>query len=161
VFSHYFMYYRGLTNFPHHYFRSQAEMGPDTIQARKDLFEAEQLRLAAKAQALPRYEQALQDWRDKVLAKYQELLYDDILLEDLFEAELNYLQFFNDSPRGRQLKQALFLEAVLAQAGTPAVADQMLSLSEMLRPQAIRTPLLVAPLDGKMPGSDRYWIDPL
>jgi hypothetical protein len=161
LFEYNFHYSRHLTNFPHHYFRAQAEMQPEMVQARKDLYEAEQLRLAAKSQALPRYEQALQDWRDKVLAKYQELLSDDILMEDLYEAELNYLQFFLDSPQGRQLKQGLFVQGFLGQAGSPAVADQLLSLSEMLRPQAVRAPLLVAPLDGKMSDGQRYWIDPL
>jgi hypothetical protein len=158
MFTHNYDYYRGLTNFAHHYFRAQAEMQPEVIQARKDLFEAEKLRLAGKAQALPRYEKALQDWRDKALGKYTELLKDDILLEDTFEAQLNYLQFFNDSPPGRQLKQGLFVEAILGQAGMPAPAEEFLSLTQLLRPQAVRTPLLVAPLDGKMPESNRDWI---
>jgi hypothetical protein len=154
-------YYRHLTNFPHHYFRAQAEMQPDMIQARKDLFEAEQLRLKAKSQALPRYEQALQNWRDKVLGKNPELMNDEMLLEDLYEGQLNYVQFFNESPQGRVLKQGLFVEAALGQAGIPGVAEQLLSLSEMLRPQAIRSSLLVGPLDGKLPDGTRDCIDPL
>jgi hypothetical protein len=153
-------YYRTLTNFPHHYFRSQAESQPEMIQARKDLFEAEQLRLAAKSQALPLYEKALLGWRDKVFAKFPELRHDDLLLEDIYEAELNYLQFYNDSPAGRQLKQGLFVEGVLGTAATPAVGEQLVALTQLLRPQASRIPLFVGPLDGKIPGRDDYWIDP-
>src|SRR5262249_37379841 len=153
-------YYRTLTNFPHHYYRSQAESQPEMIKARKDLFEAEQLRLAGKSQALPLYEKALTDWRDKVFAKFTELRFDDLLLEDTYEAELNCLQFFNESPAGRQMKQGLFVEGVLGTVATPSLGEQLLAVTQLLRPQAVRIPPFVGPLDGKIPGRDDFWIHP-
>ncbi len=57
LYLYWYNYYRSLTNFPHFIHRSEIEMQPDTIQARKEFFEARRLFIGAhRVQALALYE---------------------------------------------------------------------------------------------------------
>ncbi|HJT77245.1 MAG TPA: hypothetical protein VJ739_08585 [Gemmataceae bacterium] len=142
-----YQHYRMTTNIAYFYWASEAEAEPATVAARKALYEAEELRLAAKAQALPRYEAALKAWA-KVLADHPEFRESSTVQEDSFESEWNYVQLFNDSPAGRVLKQQLFAQALLGQALVPTPASSWLSAAQLSRPQAVVAPVLQAPLDG-------------
>jgi hypothetical protein len=140
-------HYRVMTNFEHFYFGSRAEAEPDTVAARKGLYDAEQLRLEARAQALPAYEDALKRWA-KALADHPRFRSNDIVQEDSFEAQWNYTQLFHDSPAGRVLKQQLFAQALLGESLLPAPSTAWLAAAQLARPQGVAAPVLNGPLDG-------------
>jgi hypothetical protein len=135
-----------LSNFHHFYVRADVEKEPETVRVRKALYEAEQLRKAGKAQALPKYEAALKDWAS-ILQDNVEFRKDEEIQEDSYEAELNYVQLLADTPEGRLLKQQLFVQAFLGQALAPSPGTAWLSLAKAARPQAVAPPVILGPLD--------------
>jgi hypothetical protein len=135
-----------LSNFRHFYVRSDVERQPETVRVRKALYEAEQLRKRARAQALPKYEAALKDWA-AVLEANPDFGKDDQIQEDSYEDELNYLQLLQDTADGRVLKQQLFVQAFLGQQLAPSPETTWLSLAQSARPQAVVVPIILGPLD--------------
>jgi hypothetical protein len=138
---------RGLTNFYHFYVRSLVEQDTETIALRKLFFEAEQLRLAGKAQALPKYEEALAKWTD-ILKAHPDFRNDSGIAEDSYEVQVNYLQLFGGTPTGRLLKQHVVAQAILGQALSGSFGPECLSLVRLSRPQSVSLPLMGGPLDG-------------
>jgi hypothetical protein len=135
-----------LTNFHHQYARAKVEAEPESVAVRKAMYEAEQLRLAARAQALTKYEDALKRWA-KVLAS-EENFRSQSVCEDSFELEWNYLQLFQATPTAPVLKQQLLAEAFLGQALLPGPDLGCAALSRLARPHAVAMPNVVGPLDG-------------
>jgi hypothetical protein len=152
-------YTRTLTNFKHHYDRAQVEAQPGTVEARKELFEADQLRLAGGTKALPMYETALKKLA-KILESSPEFRSNQAIAEDTFELEWNYVQLFQGrTATAPVLKQQLFAQAVLGQAALAGPDLSCLALARLSRPQAVAAPVLVAPLDGTAPDG-KPLIDP-
>jgi hypothetical protein len=137
-----------LTNFQHQYNRAEVESQANTVAVRKALFEAEHLRLSARAQALPKYEEALKGWA-KILATNPEFRSSQAIGEDSFELQWNYTQLFQGTPTAPILKQQLFAQAVLGQAALGGPDLSCLALARLARPQAVAAPVLVGPLDGR------------
>jgi hypothetical protein len=122
-FIHFYDYCRKLTNFPHHYHKAEIELQPETIQARKAFFEAEQhLALGRRDLARERYEgkDALAAWR-KLMLKYEILRTDEYILSDTYEVQLNYVTIIQDL-RGRLFKNLLVTQHFLGQGAAPAGA---------------------------------------
>ncbi len=145
---------RQLTNFTHQYGRTLAESTREAVSARKELFEAEQLRLAGRAQALKKYESALRAWA-QVLDDNPDFRSLPVC-EDSFELEWNYLQLWQATPEATLMRQAQFAEAVLGAAAVPGPDLGCLELARFARPQAVVMPELVGPLDGL--DSDGDWL---
>ncbi len=86
---------RQLTNFPYYLGTSEAEQLPDTVQARKILWQAGQARRVAEtAEAIRLYEDGLDKWK-KVLIKnptFHRSERSDLIEEQTFEYELEYLR---------------------------------------------------------------------
>jgi hypothetical protein len=139
-----------LTNFAHQYERSRVESKPETVATRKELYDAEQDRLAGRAQALKKYEEALKKWA-KTLADNAPLRSSQAICEDSFELEWNYLQLFQSTPTAPLLKQQLLVQDFLGQALLPGPDFSCVALSRMARPQAVAAPQLIGPLDGNTP----------
>jgi hypothetical protein len=139
--------YRSLTNYQHLSERAQVEAEHDTVAVRKGLYEAEQLRLSARAQALPRYEEALRDWA-KILEAHPTFRLNQGIAEDSFEAEWNYILLFQGTPTAPVLKQQLFAQDLLGGALVPDLGSSYLALARLARPQGAAAPVLVGPLDG-------------
>jgi hypothetical protein len=139
--------YRQMTNFPHLYERAQIEAEPQTVVVRKALYEAEELRLTARVQALGKYEEALKGWA-KILEAHPTFRDNQSIAEDSFEAEWNYFQLFQGTPTAPLLKQQLFAQDLVGQAAAPDLASSFLAVAKLTRPQAAAAPVLVGPLDG-------------
>lgn len=135
-----------LTNFHHQYARAEVESRPETVAVRKALYEAEELRLAARAQALTKYEDALKRWA-KVMASSEDFRSQSVC-EDSFELEWNYLQLFQATPTAPLLKQQLLAQAFLGEALLPGPDLAFLPLARLARPHAVAMPVVLGPLDG-------------
>jgi hypothetical protein len=133
-----------LSNFRHFLVRSDLERQPKTVEVRKAIYEAEQLK--GTARALPKYEAALKDWA-AVLEANPDFRQDDQIQEDSYEDELNYLQLLQDTAEGRVLKQQLFVQAYLGQQLAPSPETAWLALAQSVRPQAVGMPIILGPLD--------------
>ncbi len=105
-------FYLGISNFHHHLIRSSVEARPETVQARKLFFQAEELNYAGSPdKALEKFEDpaALKAWRDQVLLKNKEFRQDSWVQEFNAELQWKYLQLKNrlDGPGlKRQLAKA-------------------------------------------------------
>jgi hypothetical protein len=139
--------YRHLTNIAYLYERAQIEAEPQTVAVRKGLYDAEELRLAARAQALPKYEGALKGWA-RILAAHRNFRGAQSIAEDSFDAEWSYLQLFNGSATAPLLKQQLFAQDLVGLAAAADPASSFLAAAKLTRPQAVAAPVLVGPLDG-------------
>jgi hypothetical protein len=92
-------FYRQVSNFPHHYYRSFIETKEETIKARKLFYEAETLRLKNSApRALAKYQDpnALTGWRDNVLLRSEnkEFRRDYYIQEQNFELQMKYVELY-------------------------------------------------------------------
>ena len=106
---------RDMTNFPHFFYKSEAEMSREAVEARKAFFVAEQLRRAGRRdEALRKYAEAIPQWRNLMLA-HREFRQDSNVQEDAYEVELKYLDLIKEL-RGRRILQMVLLADYLAQA---------------------------------------------
>ncbi len=138
-------FYRRLANFQSHYQRAIVEAEPETIAARKKLYEAETYRLrGSPGRALDAYKEGIAAWRDQVLSvkqpdKHREYREDNFIQESTFEIQLKYLDLVNEQ-YGRRLKQELTETLALIQeagqlqrvAGGCVIAD-LLPLKNVLK----------------------------
>ena len=105
---------RQMTNFGHHYFQAMAEKDPETVKARKLLYEAERLRKAAEpGPAMQTYQEAFALWK-KQLEQYRDFHDDSMIQEETYEAQLHYLDLVQEH-RGEQLRPALMVQDLLAE----------------------------------------------
>jgi hypothetical protein len=127
-----YKFYRDLSNFPHHYYRSKVEMQPTTVLARKQFYAAEtayQRGDAVRARGIYERPGAIATWRDVVLLggardgngkKIMELdpidhrVYrEDLLIQEYtYETQLRYISFFNEQ-YGSRVKQEVALHQFL------------------------------------------------
>jgi hypothetical protein len=145
LYLYWFYYYRGLTNYPHFVHRSEVEMQEDTIQARKQFFEARRLVIDGKRdQALAIFEGkdgasgALERWRD-VLQKNKDFRGDEYVQEESYEYQMKYVKLLK-SRHGTEYKEWL-LRGRLLQDGSGsagAMTWPMLVVSGVL----LETPIL-------------------
>ena len=80
------------TNFLTHFHRAEVEAKPETVQARRTLYAANQARKEGhREQALRLYESddGMRAWRG-ILEKYEQFRKDDLIQEDSYEAQLRY-----------------------------------------------------------------------
>ncbi|HZT80543.1 MAG TPA: hypothetical protein VFA26_09980, partial [Gemmataceae bacterium] len=149
AFLHWNSYYRSLSNFAHFYHRSEVEMRPEAVAARKRFFAADHfLGQARRTQALAEYEKpdALRRWKE-LMRQHPDFRNDNFIQEEAFEIQHKYLELYRDL-YGRQLKQRLALLALLGQAaGAPPAAPEWLPLSSLARPQLAPDLELRGPLD--------------
>src|SRR5262249_8137358 len=137
-------------NFAENLLRASMEQDAKAVRARKLFYEAEQARLARKAnrEALEKYEQpeALQAWRE-ILEQNNDFRQLTSIQEGTFETQLKYLRAYRFI-HGDNLPTDLALEAFLGQAAAPAPlgADWTL-LSLYSRPQFLPEPTLLGPFD--------------
>jgi hypothetical protein len=102
-------FYTNVSNFRHHLIRSRVESQPETVQARKLFYEAEELNYAGSPdRALEKFEDpaGLKAWRDQVLLKNKEFRQDSMVQEFNAEMQWKYLQLYN-RVKGRALKKQL------------------------------------------------------
>ncbi|HXG11606.1 MAG TPA: hypothetical protein VNK04_17760 [Gemmataceae bacterium] len=158
-------YYTHLTNFRHFYFTSMVEAKPETVQARKRFFEAEQLRLQARrAEALEKYEapDALPMWKE-LLETHPDFQKDDMVQEETYEIQQKYLDLVR-AVRGPDLKRDLTVQSGvtwMAQAAAPPAAGPrwlpMLTPATLLtQPAAVLELGLVGPFDGNTKRGDPF-----
>lgn len=136
---------RAMTNFPHFYFVSQVEQDPKAVQARKDFFQAEQLRKSGERElALETYAKAMPEWRDLLLA-HREFRRDGSVQEDTYEVELKYLGLVREI-LGKELQQPFLAQYYLGQAMSrvPAILPYPPSFSPLREGELP----LVTPFDG-------------
>ncbi len=147
--------YRRLTNFEHFRVRSEMELRPETITARKLFYEAEQLRVGQgkRTQALLKYEddRALNAWRD-LLTSNEEYRKDDTIQDQSMELQVKYLDLYA-AVRGEQIQQQLTLQSYLGQMAcpTPLGADWMV-LGLHSRPNLYPPLQISGPLDIEING---------
>jgi hypothetical protein len=138
---------RRMTNFLFFYYESQAQQKPETVAARKLLFEAQQAQKEGRATALAKYEKYLEKWAG-VLKQNPEHAQDLAVQEDSYEHQWNYLKDFMTTPAGKRLKQQMLLESYLGQALTgPLTGSQWRALGQLARPALAPPPLVEGPLD--------------
>lgn len=122
-FMYEYNFYRKLSNFHHHFIRSQTESKPETVRARQLLFDAETLRLQASfSEALKAYwnplkpkESGLIAWRDVLLADGNKDFREDRgIQEHTAEFQLKYLDLVNEY-RGQDLKRLVSSHLALMQ----------------------------------------------
>ncbi len=90
---YYYRQNRQVTNFPFFLASAEAERRPETVAARKTLWEAEQARKAGdKARAVRLYADGLTQWRDKVLVANPEFHRLEHTEEETVEAEIEFLR---------------------------------------------------------------------
>jgi hypothetical protein len=158
--AHRFLYwqrrYLDMTNFSHHYHRAavlRLTDEPKPVRARRLFWEADQYRLkAADAQALSRYREALELWRDVLLSKGPDIVAfrrDPNNQEEVYEHQFRYLRLYQENWQLR-IKNDLMLPARLRQACAPSTGLPDSSLLAALIYSRRRVPLnLEGPLDGK------------
>ncbi|MBY0459060.1 MAG: hypothetical protein K2V38_17125, partial [Gemmataceae bacterium] len=114
---------RQVTNFPFFLASAQAESQPQTVQARKTLWQAEQARKVGDPQlAIQLYKRGLEQWKD-VLGKRENagFLRTDRVEEETFEFEIAYQRLLVLSdPRVREYANKLTLAAPFLGAPFPA-----------------------------------------
>jgi hypothetical protein len=153
-----FLSARHLTNFAHFLARSSVESQPRTVLARKLLYQAEHLRLAAQPddlKALERYEdpRALQAWREVLEQAPSDFKNDSIIQEDTFDVGLKYLRLYR-KVHGDNLTRDLALQGFLGQAvAQPALSADWVMLGLYGRPQLLPEPVIAGPFDLDSQGS--------
>lgn len=150
---------RGMTNFDHHYFRAFIEREPQTVQARKQFFEAKRAYKAADTdRALALYDVAFDMWK-KVLLRSTDFRNDSGIQEDIYEQQMEYMTLVQEN-RGPQMRPALMtagvLGSVLAGDPTSVAAGTMYGMVTDIR--SLPLPL-VGPLDQTAPDG-KPWLDP-
>lgn len=117
---------RTVTNFPYYLASAQAEARPETIRARKMLFEADQSRRAGnRLEAIRLYKDGLEQWKAVLLANpaYHRPERFDKAEEETYEYELEYLRLLaQDDPRVRDKAREAY-RAVLGGAVPFLTAD--------------------------------------
>ena len=123
-----YKFYRDLSNFPHHYYRSKIESDKTTVAARKLFYQAETAYLRGdlvKARATYEKPAALAAWRDQVLLgcernekgllvpkpgadpiEHRVFREDSLTQEYAYESQLRYLQFFTEQ-YGTQIQKSV------------------------------------------------------
>jgi hypothetical protein len=139
--------YLQMSNFLFFYYQSQAEQKPETVAARKVLFEAQQAQKAGRATALGKYEKFLDLWVG-VLRQNPEYAQNSMVQEDSYEYQWNYLKDFMTTPAGKRLRQQMLLGSYLGQAlAGPLTGSQWGALGRLARPALAPPPLVEGPLD--------------
>jgi hypothetical protein len=145
-------HYRNVSNFAHHFNRSQVEGKVETLTARKQFFKAETLNLDThRNKALETYDKekalgdrtALELWID-VLKAHPQFREDSYIQEQTFEIQLNYMRLINWKYGGRvkgQLAQRLVLLAQLGQTVQPGGWPVTALLPAQALPDKITYPL--------------------
>jgi hypothetical protein len=148
IYMHWYNRYRTLTNFEHHYLRSNVEMEEKTVAARKAFFEGRQLnRQGKRLEALAKYEapEALPYWRELLV---NEKFGNDTDVEDYsYIVQLRYLRILQDT-KGRDYKQAEALVAFLGHSVAVA-APNWITLQQLNGPHLMPQPEIAGPFDGK------------
>ncbi len=126
--------YRRMSNFPHHLMRSRVEAEPDTVLARRRLFEADSYRLQASYdRALATYHRpdAIALWI-KVLNKNPEYRDDKFIQESTFEIQLRYLDLINKEWGWRLKREVTGLTSLMGEAGQITRAPGSVVFPEIL-----------------------------
>src|SRR5205814_2146602 len=143
---------RQMTNFPHFLTKSNAEKDRETAQARKAIDRAEELRRLAETElAMEAFEDGFKKWII-VFGAHRDFRDDDSTQEEVYEAELHYLDLVRDH-RGEQVRPALAFQG-LATAAAASVAGVIspgptatgLAYLLITDPRALPIPIL-GPLD--------------
>jgi excisionase family DNA binding protein len=114
-------HYREQTNFAYFFYKSLVESDPKTVQLRKAIFEADQLRNAGeREQALERYRQILPRLRDLMLAN-EEFQRDANVQEESYTVAVRADQLFQDL-YGKRFRELWVLGNFL---GQPACRPSM------------------------------------
>ncbi|MFO0930176.1 MAG: hypothetical protein U0736_24650 [Gemmataceae bacterium] len=143
-----YSFYRGVSNFPHHYNRALVEQKPETVTCRRAFFQAAQLDLAGSPRAaLDLYRtpieakawpgkrlSPLDAWKELVLFPNKEYRRDNTNQEQTAEIQIRYLRLYNRFD-GRRLKEDLSRAAVVV------------PLLPALRPETVPAPLIPGPFD--------------
>jgi hypothetical protein len=155
-----------MTNFAHHYYRADFERDRQAVQARKLMFEADQLRRAAEPErAIETYQTAFSLWKDLLgRDRYRDFRNDSTIQEDMYETEVRYLSLVREH-RGAQLRPPVVAAGVLSQGlsalpgaafpGRPALG---LLYGLVTDQRSLPLPVL-GPLDG-VDASGQPWIAP-
>jgi hypothetical protein len=115
--------YRSVSNFMHHYYHSEVEARPETVEARKLFDEAEMFRRkGSPTRALDRYEKALPMWRDKVLLGKGSKNYrrDSFTQEQTLEIEWKYLDLVDELDARLRYQRAQLALALVPMPGAGA-----------------------------------------
>jgi hypothetical protein len=104
-----YQFYRNVTNFPHHYFRSKVEALPETVKARRCFYDAVTLQLkGSPLRARKKYEEpsGLKAWRE-LLLKNKEFRRDSFIQEQTCEIQMRYqkLEAFSIATPGDQKEE--------------------------------------------------------
>jgi hypothetical protein len=151
---------RNVTVFPHHYNRALVEQEPKTVRARTLFYQAYALASTGSTfLALQKYQDpdALEAWAT-ILEDHPEFRNDQLMQEESYEIEANYLDVLN---------RALPANEIKAQLGTAALAGsgamgwlKLPALLEVLRPHRFPTVTIVnGPFDRQQPDGTP-WIQP-
>ncbi len=107
---------RSVTNFPYYVAAAQAEARPETVRARKTLFEADQARRAGnRLEAIRLYKDGLEQWKGVLLANpaFHRPERFDKAEEETYEYELEYLRLLaQDDQRVRDKAREAYRTAV-------------------------------------------------
>jgi hypothetical protein len=145
-------HYRTQINFANFLFRSEIEMDPKTVAARKAFSEADQLRMSGqRMQAKRLYEspEAIPAWLD-ILADSKNSLFssDSSVMEESFEVEYKYVRLVQDL-EGPRFKELFLLESLLSQGAIPGFSPPWSSLGALTRTKLLPNPEIEGPFDGK------------
>ena len=107
---------RSVTNFPYYVAAAQAEARPETVRARKTLFNADQARRAGnRLEAIRLYKDGLEQWKGVLLANpaFHRPERFDKAEEETYEYELEYLRLLaQDDPRVRDKAREAYRTAL-------------------------------------------------
>jgi len=107
---------RSVTNFPYYVAAAQAEARPETMRARKTLFEADQSRRAGnRLEAIRLYKDGLEQWKSVLLANpaFHRPERFDKAEEETYEYELEYLRLLaQDDQRVRDKAREAYRTAI-------------------------------------------------
>src|SRR5439155_14090983 len=107
-----------MTNFMHHYTKANAEQDRETGQARKALDRAEELRRAAEPErAIEAFEDGFAKWKG-VLLRHPDFRGDDATQEEVYEAELHYLDLIREHRREHLVPGLVFQGLATAAAAS-------------------------------------------
>jgi hypothetical protein len=160
-------FYTGVSNFLHHYYRTQVEARPETVLARKLFARAEKEHLSGSPLAalrtfegrLPRRDwepdaapgkgeplSPLEAWRELVLLRHKEFRRDPFIQEQTAEIEVKYLELRN-RVEGRQLKDGVY-DKEKGKLKRPGLAQQAaLPLVPKVSSGAFPFPIVEGPFD--------------
>jgi hypothetical protein len=145
-------HYRHQTNYANFLLRSQLEMEPRTVAARKAFSEADQLRKSGqRMQAKSKYEskEAMPAWKEILMdPKNANFASDMEVMEGAFEVQYKYLELVKDLD-GPQLKELLTLESMLGEACLAGFSHPWAALGPLTRTKLIPSPEIAGPFDDK------------